>query len=60
MGNVGKAIQLRCIVWASLPGSPHGQPTVDKDKIMIKYEEYLSEEKQGKTSLYATYKEINS
>lgn len=53
-GKISDAIHLCRVEWASLPGSPHGQPTANKQMIMKKYEDYLVEEKQGKTTLYAT------
>ncbi|EKF1141588.1 glycoside hydrolase family 104 protein [Escherichia coli] len=57
-GKISEAIHLCRIEWASLPGSPHGQPTANKKMIMEKYELYLAEEKEGKTSLHATTEKI--
>jgi muramidase (phage lysozyme) len=57
-GKISEAIHLCRVEWASLPGSPHGQPTVDKEMIMKKYEHYFVEEKQGKSTLHATTEEI--
>ncbi|WP_232551649.1 glycoside hydrolase family 104 protein [Klebsiella pneumoniae] len=56
--KISEAIHLCRIEWASLPGSPHGQPTANKKMIMEKYEVYLAEEKPGKTSLHATSEEM--
>ncbi|MGS2710738.1 glycoside hydrolase family 24 protein, partial [Klebsiella sp. CFKP142] len=56
--KISEAIHLCRIEWASLPGSPHGQPTANKKMIMEKYEVYLAEEKLGKTSLHATSEEM--
>ncbi|AVV38622.1 MULTISPECIES: glycoside hydrolase family 24 protein [Pantoea] len=53
-GKISDAIHLCRVEWASLPGSPHGQPTANKQMIMKKYEDYLAEEKQGKTTLHAS------
>ncbi|MEW5291996.1 glycoside hydrolase family 104 protein [Erwinia papayae] len=57
-GKVSEAIHLCRVEWASLPGSPHGQPTANKEMIMKKYEVYFSEERPGKSTLYATNAEI--
>ncbi|CAM7299836.1 Lysozyme [Escherichia coli] len=57
-GKISEAIHLCRIEWASLPGSPHGQPTANKKMIMEKYELYLAEEKKDKTSLHATTEKI--
>lgn len=56
--KISEAIHLCRIEWASLPGSPHGQPTANKKMIMEKYEVFLAEEKLGKTSLHATSEEM--
>ncbi|MEM6052405.1 glycoside hydrolase family 104 protein [Erwinia sp. P7711] len=57
-GKISEAIHLCRVEWASLPGSPHGQPTANKQMIMRKYEDYLAEEKQGKTTLHASSAEM--
>jgi muramidase (phage lysozyme) len=56
--NVSEAIDLCRIEWASLPGSPHGQPTVDRRTIIEKYEGYLLDEAEGKTTLYSSHEEV--
>lgn len=59
-GKVSEAIHLCRVEWASLPGSPHGQPTANKEMIMKKYEEYYYEEKKGKSTLHAANEEISN
>lgn len=42
-GEVQRAVHLCRKEWASLPGSPHGQPTVAMDRFMAEYESKLAE-----------------
>ncbi|MGK0703862.1 glycoside hydrolase family 24 protein [Yokenella regensburgei] len=57
-GQIDEAIHLCRNEWASLPGSSHGQPTVNKKMIIKKYEEYLLQEKSSVSTLHASDKDI--
>lgn len=50
-GKIREAITKCNTEWASLPGSPYGQPTVNWDKAIAEYNGYLEQEKQGKSDL---------
>ncbi len=49
--KIEDAVKLCRTEWASLPNSPHGQPTVTWDTAIMKYNEFLKEELNGKSSL---------
>ncbi len=42
-GDVETAMRLCCGIWASLPGSPYGQPTHPVNLMVAKWEELLDE-----------------
>lgn len=50
-GNLEKAVLIASLSWASLPGSPYGQPTHLKTfaEVKAKYEEFLKEELEAKS-----------
>lgn len=49
--NVQAAISACNREWASLPGSPYGQPRKSLSTCVAKYQEYLEQELAGKTTL---------
>lgn len=49
--NIDAAIQLCNREWASLPGSPYGQPRKSVSTCLAKYQEYLEKELAGQTTL---------
>lgn len=53
-GEINESINLCKSTWASLPGSPHGQPTQKLNNAILEYNKYLEEERKGITSLQAT------
>lgn len=42
-GEIAKAIAKCCHIWASLPGSPYGQPVKELHEALEKYQFFLSE-----------------
>lgn len=50
-GKTREAIEKCNREWASLPGSPYGQPTVNWARALAEYNGYLEQEKQGKSDL---------
>ncbi|MGA5656231.1 glycoside hydrolase family 104 protein [Rahnella contaminans] len=52
-GEITKAITESCSYeWASLPPSRHGQPMISLEKCLSTYNEFLTEELQGKSDLH--------
>ena len=49
--KIEDAVKLCQGEWASLPDSPHGQPTVTWETVMTKYNNFLKEELEGKSPL---------
>ncbi|AKJ01518.1 muramidase (phage lysozyme) [Archangium gephyra] len=49
--KIKEAIQKCNTEWASLPGSPYGQPTVNWDRAISEYNGYLEQELKGKSDL---------
>ncbi|MGJ3448977.1 glycoside hydrolase family 24 protein [Enterobacter sp. PTB] len=49
-GEINESINLCESTWASLPGSPHGQPTQKLNNAILEYNKYLEEEQKGITS----------
>ncbi|GAA3773560.1 hypothetical protein GCM10022423_30180 [Flavobacterium ginsengiterrae] len=49
--KIEDAVKLCQGEWASLPDSPHGQPTVTWDTVMTEYKKFLKEELEGKSPL---------
>ncbi|MDC0668033.1 SH3 domain-containing protein [Nannocystis radixulma] len=50
-GEIREAIRKCNTEWASLPGSPYGQPTITFDQAIREYEDYLEREQRGDTDL---------
>ncbi|URC12543.1 glycoside hydrolase family 104 protein [Flavobacterium sp. B183] len=49
--KIEEAVKLCQGEWASLPDSPHGQPTVSWKTVMTEYNKFLNEELHGKSPL---------
>ena len=49
--KIEDAVKLCQGEWASLPDSPHGQPTVTWETVMTEYKKFLKEELDGKSPL---------
>jgi len=58
-GNIEAAIKKCNTEWASLPGSPYGQPTVNWDAVLRKYNLFLQDEIAGKSDLAIGLHEID-
>jgi muramidase (phage lysozyme) len=50
-GDIAGAINKCNKEWASLPGSPYGQPTISLEHEIRKFGEFLAEESEGKSDL---------
>lgn len=53
-GDIQGAIQKTNKVWASLPGSPYGQPVITMDSALSRFNHYLDKEKTGTSTLAST------
>ena len=50
-GAIKKAILTASLEWASLPGSPYGQPQKSYDDAIKLYNKYLQQELSGESNL---------
>lgn len=50
-GRIRAAIEKCNKEWASLPGSPYGQPTVQWDRVLAEFDVYLQDEMAGRSDL---------
>lgn len=57
-GNIAQAVTLCNREWASLPGSPYGQPVKTMPDVLSVYNRYLAEEIAGQTTLKAPLEAI--
>lgn len=53
-GDIQGAISKTNKVWASLPGSPYGQPVITMDSALNRYNHYLDKERSGGSTLAST------
>ncbi|EOD6327543.1 hypothetical protein ACRBF7_001302 [Providencia stuartii] len=57
-GNITQGIALCNTQWASLPNSPHNQPTEKPNNALAYYDTFLEQEKNNISSLVATAEEM--